>query len=252
MTDKLYREIEAANIMPIAQPTPMVLLQRAMASNASTEVLEKLMALQERWEANQARKAFDGAIADAKAKIPVIRKNRRVGYEAKDKSKPRTDYVHEDMAEIARTVDPVLSEFGLSYRFRVSSKPNEPVSVTCILSHREGHSEETTLYAARDEGAGKNSIQAVGSTVTYLQRYTLKAVLGLAAGEDDDGHGGHAAEDEGHVTAEQVEEIKKLIEEVGAQTEKVCQVYHIESLEQLSPKNFAHAKTKLESFRRQF
>lgn len=61
------------------------------------------------------------------------------------------------------------------------------VTVTCIISHRDGHFEENTLSAGRDESGNKNSIQAVGSTLTYLQRMTLKASLGLAASDDDDG-----------------------------------------------------------------
>ena len=49
--------------------------------------------------------------------------------------------------------------------------------MTCVVSHRLGHSEENTLTAGRDESGNKNNIQAVGSTITYLQRYTLKAAL---------------------------------------------------------------------------
>ena len=56
--------------------TPMDMVGRAVASGASIEVVEKLMALHERWEANQGRKAFDEAMAAAKAEIPVIFKSR--------------------------------------------------------------------------------------------------------------------------------------------------------------------------------
>ena len=51
-----------------------------------------------------------------------------------------------------------------------------------------GHSEETTLKAPPDTSGSKNSIQAIGSTVTYLERYTLLAATGMAAaGMDNDG-----------------------------------------------------------------
>src|SRR5690606_5138426 len=133
---------------------------------------------------DEARRAFDTAIAEAKGEIPVIRKNREVDFTS---SKGRTHYRYEDFAEVARTVDPILRRHGLSYRFRVASPPNEPVTVTCILAHREGYAEEVTLTAGRDESGNKNHIQAISSTVTYLQRVTLKAALGLAAAEDDDG-----------------------------------------------------------------
>lgn len=167
--------------------TPMHMLERAIKSGAGIEVLTKLMDLQEQWEGRQARKAFDEALSAAKTEIPVIVKNRQVGFDSKTPGKSSTNYKHEDLAEIARTVDPILGKHGLSYRFRTTSRPNEPITVTCIVSHRLGHSEENTLCAGRDDTGNKNSIQALGSTLTYLQRYALKAALGLAASHDDDG-----------------------------------------------------------------
>jgi hypothetical protein len=61
------------------------------------------------------------------------------------------------------------------------------VTVSCIISHRAGHSEENSLSARHDTSGNKNPIQALGSAVTYLQRYTLKAAVGVAAAADDDG-----------------------------------------------------------------
>jgi hypothetical protein len=157
--------------------TPMEMLDRALSSGAGPETLEKLMALQERWEASQARKAFDEAIAAAKAQIPPITRS----------AKGHNDKKYADFAAIASVVDPILSQHGLSYRFR--SKQDERINVTCILSHRGGHSEETTLSGPADTTGNKNAVQAIGSTLTYLQRYSLVQALGLAAAHDDDGNG---------------------------------------------------------------
>ena len=165
--------------------TPMSMLEKAITSGATVEVMERLMGLQERWEATQARKAFDNAMADAKAEIPVIIKNQSVGYENKNSSS-KTSYMHEDMAQIARTIDPIIAKHGLSYRFRTTSEAAR-VIVTCVVSHRDGHSEENSLSSGHDGSGGKNAIQGLGSALTYLQRYSLKAAFGLAAAADDDG-----------------------------------------------------------------
>ncbi len=162
--------------------TPMEMLDRAVSNGASIETLEKLMALQERWERNNARRAFDAAMALARAELPIIIKNREVDFTT---AKGRTNYVYEDLASIAKAVDPILAKHGLAYRFR-TTQDGGTVTVVCILSHRDGYSEENSLSAARDDSGNKNSIQGVGSTVTYLQRYTLKAGLGLSATKDDD------------------------------------------------------------------
>lgn len=224
--------------------TPMDMVGRAVANGASIEVVEKLMALHERWEANQGRKAFDEAMAAAKAEIPVIFKSREVDFTS---AKGRTHYRYEDLAEIARTVNPILSKHGLSYRFRTTSHANEPVSVTCIVSHRLGYSEENSLSAGRDESGNKNSIQAVGSTLTYLQRLTLKASLGLAASEDDDGK---AAAPTLAINDQQREELDKLLTDTGADDVKFLAYFQIEFLAELPATRFAEAKRMLEAKRK--
>ena len=215
--------------------TPMDMVGRAVASGASIEVVEKLMALHERWEANQGRKAFDEAMAAAKAEIPVIFKSREVDFTS---PKGRTHYRYEDLAEIAKTINPILGKHGLSYRFRTTSPANEPVTVTCIVSHRQGYSEENTLSAGRDESGNKNSIQAIGSTLTYLQRMTLKAALGLAASSDDDGAASSSAMT---ITDEQLKKLQTLASEVGGDVAKLCGHFKIESLPDLPIARFAEA-----------
>lgn len=183
--DKVQHLDPLPAVVPQSAMTPMGMLEKAITSNASVEVMEKLMGLQERWEANQARKAFDNAMSDAKAEIPIIVKNRQVGFESKGGGRG-TSYKHEDMAEIARTIDPIIAAHGLSYRFRTTSEASR-VIVTCVVSHRDGHSEENSLSSGHDGTGGKNAIQGLGSALTYLQRYSLKAAFGLAASADDDG-----------------------------------------------------------------
>lgn len=240
MADASGQEIIAAT--PASALTPMELLDRALTSGAEAETLERLMGLQERWEQNQARKAFDEAIAEAKAKIPPIKKNRRVGYDSKKAEAGRTEYSHEDFAEIARVVNPILSAHGLSYRFRTSSAPNMPVSVTCIISHRLGYSEENSLQAPPDMSGSKNSIQAIGSTVTYLQRYTLKAALGLAAEHDDDAKaaGGDVDGDE-PISQQQLEEVRAKLDTSGSDIEAFCKYLKVDALPDIRKRDYPKA-----------
>jgi hypothetical protein len=152
----------------------MDMLRVAVDRGASIDVLEKLIALQERMESNQARRAFDAAIAEAKTELPPINKNRE-GHNGRK---------YADMSAIARAVDPVITRYGLSYRFR-SSEAAGRITVFCRISHRDGYFEENALSAPIDTGPGRNAIQAIGSTLTYLQRYSLVQALGLAVTDDD-------------------------------------------------------------------
>jgi ERF superfamily protein len=200
------QQLDKVSIIPqdepraVAIPTPMDMIQKAVASGADIEMVERLMGLNERYEASQARKAFDKAIAAAKSKITPIQRN----------AKGHNDKRYADFAAIAKVVDPILSENGLSYRFR--TEQSERISVTCILSHEAGHSEETTLAGPADTSGNKNAIQAIGSTLTYLQRYSLVQMLGLAAAADDDGKAGASVE---AVTQKQADNLSDLIEANG-------------------------------------
>jgi hypothetical protein len=236
--------IEPASVP--APITPAAMLDRAAASGASVETLERLMALQERWQANEARKAFNMAVASAKAEIPVISKNRKVDYAPKNGG--RVQYDHEDLAEIARTVDPILSRYGLSYRFRTTIADGGLITVTCVLSHQGGHFEENALSAGRDESGSKNNIQAVGSTQTYLQRYTLKAALGLAAAKDDDG----AAAGAGNaISADDAETLRSKMQACGLSEERFCARLNIATVEALPASRYDEAERRILDYARQ-
>lgn len=227
---------------PAMQPqTPMDMLSLAISRGASIEILERLTALAERHEANRNRRAFDEAMADAKAEIPPIIKNRHVSYPGKSGASG-TSYRHEDLGEIARTVDPILSKHGLSYRWRTKSPVGQPIEVTCIVSHRAGHFEENSLVAGRDESGSKNAIQSIGSAITYLQRYTLKAALGLAASNDDDARSSEAPEP---IESEQFGVIRKLIVEAGTDEDKFCALFKISALADLPAAKFEKAVGEL-------
>jgi hypothetical protein len=199
--------------MPVPKATPLDLLNRAAAAGAPPEVLEKYMGLFERWEERQAKKAFDAAIARAKAEMPVIVKNRSASF-----GPGKTAYKYEDLASVTRSIDPVLSKHGIRYRWRSTSRPGEPVTVACIVSHDDGYSEENSLTAPIDTTGSKNPVQAIISTVTYLQRATLKAAIGLAAGDDDDGRSlANGKQDTSPVTIEQLGRIQQALVQNGVE-----------------------------------
>lgn len=163
---------------------PMVsMIERvAMSDTADFDKLERMLAMKEQIDAKRAMIDFADALAKARAEIPPIIKDATVDFTS---TKGRTHYKHETLAGIAKVIDPILSKHGISYRFR-TNQGNSGVQVTCIIQHRAGHIEETSLMGAPDQSGSKNVFQAVGSAVTYLQRYTLKAALGLSAEVDDD------------------------------------------------------------------
>lgn len=179
--------MNAVSITPMDEPrnlpavTPMQMLQVAVERGDDMEKLRQLMDLQERWEANQARKAFVAAVAAFKAEPMKILKSKQVSIPGGAK------FAHATLADVVDGVVASLSKHGLSHKWELQQE-GDRITVTCVLTHQSGHSERTTLSGLPDDSGKKNGIQQIASTVTYLQRYTLMAACGLSAKDmDDDG-----------------------------------------------------------------
>ncbi len=168
--------METAEIVKI-ENTPSNLLAQAIEKGLGIEQLSKLMDLQERWEANQARKNFFEAFTMFQSNCPDLRKTKLVAFN-------QTSYKFTPLSEITRQIAPALEKAKLSFRWEIQDTEKE-LKVTFLVSHIDGHTEKTTMTANPDTSGNKNAIQARGSAITYLQRYTLIGGLGLSTADSD-------------------------------------------------------------------
>lgn len=235
---------EAAPVLAAQATNPMTMLAAAFERGTTPEQLDKLLALQERWEANEARKAFVAAITQFKANPPTIFKTKRVYFEGK--SGGVTDYMHATLADVCAAAIKGLAEVGISHRWELRQE-NGVITVSCILTHALGHSERTTLQGPPEGSGTKNPLQAVASTVTLLERYTLLAATGLAARDmaEDDGRGAGAAIK--YITPEQVADLEALITEAGADRNKFLVWARVAQLEEIETRNYNACVTGLRS-----
>jgi hypothetical protein len=167
--------------------TPAALLQMAVAKDLDLEKLERLMALQERWNADQARKAFYHAMTEFQGMMSTLEKDAEVKYTGKGGQV--THYKHSSLGAIADEIRGPCQACGLSYRFEYAPAAQQGyTTVSCVVTHIAGHSERTSLDVPGDMSGGKNAIQALGSSLTYAHRYTVLPAFGLVTGiEDTDG-----------------------------------------------------------------
>jgi hypothetical protein len=181
------QKVEPQQIQTVDNDAPLMIqvIQLVQSGKLDTDQMTAMLEFGERIEANEARKAFHIAMAAFKADPPTIFKNNTVSYGEGDKA---TSYKHTTLASLAEILDKSLSKFDLSFKWKTEDLEKGIIKVTCILTHKLGHSEFAELSSLPDASGGKNPIQAKGSAVTYLQRYTLKSVTGVAEkGQDDDG-----------------------------------------------------------------
>lgn len=166
--------------LPVVQEgSPAALMLSALGQGASLESIEKMMDLQDRWERNQAEKQYNAAFSSFKAEAVKIIRSRQVD------QGPLFGKKYAELHAVVNAVTPALSKHGLSAAWKITKDEKDWIEVTCTLKHIAGHSESVTMGGPPDSGGAKNPIQARASTISYLERYTLKAITGLSEQDDD-------------------------------------------------------------------
>lgn len=159
---------------------------QAMQHNPDPETLGKLLALQERWEAGEAKKAYTAALVGLKRDLPtVIERDQTVDFKTQ---KGRVNYTHTSLAQVMTAITEPLTQHGFSIAWVPRTEQNK-VIVTCRLTHSAGHSEEATVDAPIDNSGSKSPAQGVASTITLLQRYTCLSLLGIATADHKEPEG---------------------------------------------------------------
>ena len=219
-------EANAASLME-------VISRAASDPNTDVDKLERLLGMYERITAQQAKAAFTSALAEMQPALPVITENGGIKNNA---GAVQSTYARwEDISDAIR---PILHDHGFALSFRIS-RTEALVSITGVLSHQDGHSEETTLDLPVDTSGSKNAVQAVGSSVSYGKRYTAIALLNITSrakqDRDDDGA---AADPNTWITTEQVTTLTALMEEAGADRDKFLNYLKVDTLARLPAKRF--------------
>jgi hypothetical protein len=213
---------------------PAVIISEAIAKGANLKEIAELMTLQERWEGNQAKKAYVHAMADFKANAPLV---------DKDKVNKQYNSKYTTLGNLINTVSPVLSKFGLSASWDIEQ--NGIIKVTCKMTHDMGHSETASMSAPADVSGSKNVIQQIKSTITYLKAVTFESICGLAstdANVDDDGQTAVTVE---YITDKERSELTDMAVDAGASMPKLIAYLKVEDLSKLEKKDLAKAKLAL-------
>lgn len=222
----------APDLIPADNQAPVSLVQLALDRQADVGTIERLCALQEHFEAKEARREFFRALSDFQSKQPAIEKLKQVKY-------GDTEYFYAPLGDIAEQIRFSLHECGLSYRFEQDH--SDRIKVTCIISHNEGHEESTSMWADSDSSGRKNAVQSIGSTVTYLQRYTLISALGITTADSD-----MDARLSGEtITPEQSATLKARLQSTNSNVKAFCKMLGVEDIDSLPASKFSQADKEL-------
>lgn len=205
------------------------MIERVAAQpDVPVERVEQLFKLYTQMDAERARRSYHAAFAAMQPQLPAV--------ERKGKSHNGKYARFED---IIGAIMPILAANGFGVSFRTAEATGK-VQVTCILSHRDGHSESTEYTFPYDASGNKNAIQSIASAISYGKRYTMNALLGIATrDEDDDGNAAGAGE---VISEDQFNELAALIRDTGTDLTKFLALGNLESLSDMPKRDFEKAK----------
>lgn len=253
MTDVQRQNVDLFHAPLPAQPNGagslMEVISRA-ASDPATDVskLERLLGMYERITAQDAKRAYTAALIAMKPKLPVIDRKGRIEVREKTSSGKRDGDISQSTPyalweDIDQAITPILAEHEFALTFRSGVAQDGKITVTGILSHSAGHSEETTMTLPHDSSGSKNAVQAVGSSTKYGMRYTAILLLNIRTrGEDDDGKAGGTS---GEIDDSQLDHLNRGCDRFGAKKgeaiEKLCVHFKIGALPDLPAVKFREA-----------
>lgn len=221
------------------------IMQAASNPEIDADKVERLMGMYRAIRADEAKRAYLAALPDMQSELPTIDQHGCIKIEKNGNVIQSTKYARWE--DINEAIQPVLRAHGFGLSFRLSVAPDGKQNITAVLSHSEGHQEETTITLMHDSTGSKNSVQAVGSTISYGQRYTARALLNFQSrareDRDDDGRAAGGVET---ITEEQLMALRDLAASVEADEKRFCTFMRIDRLGDLPASRFDEAKTALE------
>jgi len=162
------------------------MIERAARDPAiDVDKLERLIALQEKAQMRQAEQSFNAAMSEAQSEMGPI---------AADSNNPQTRSRYASYFALDKALRPIYSRHGFALSFGTGDTPMEQyIRVVCYASHRDGFTRTYHVDMPADGKGAKGGdvmtkTHAVGSGLTYGQRYLLKMIFNIAIGSDDDGN----------------------------------------------------------------
>ncbi len=177
MSELMVRENNLPAVSSEMQAVMSMIERVVLNKDADMEKLEKMLDLQERILNRNASQAFTADLAAMQSELPLVGK----AGEGHNKAK------YAKLEDINEAIRPTLQKYGFAVTFR-TKQTDKTLTVVAILSHKQGHREDTDLVLPLDTSGNKNAVQAIGSTISYGKRYALCALLNISTGDDTDGN----------------------------------------------------------------
>ncbi len=160
---------------------PENLISQAITQKLPIESLEKLLAMRRELKNEWAEEQYYRSLAKFQSICPIIKKTKIVY----NKDGKTIRYKYAPLEDIINQIKSPLEECGLSYDLDSKFLENEYIAI-CNVHHINGFSKQFNFSVPIEDSQYMNSIQKVGSTRTYANRYNFCNALGIMTEEEDD------------------------------------------------------------------
>jgi hypothetical protein len=206
------------------------MIAQAIEKGMPVETMKEILAMRKELKADWAKEQFDRAMADCQAAMPVIAKSKQ----ARDETKGKDLYKYAPLDAIVAIAGPIIAQYGFSYSFKTLNTPTL-VKVTCIVKHRDGHSEESDMETTL---ATKTQImsapQQIAATVTFNKRYAFTNAFGIiTGGEDDESQLPKDAVPQ--IEAPAIGTVRAMIKDAKLQEGVLAQKFNVATIDELNP-----------------
>lgn len=188
------------------------MITAASDPNVDVDKMRGMFEMVKELQAEQARIAYNGAMATCQGAIPAIEKTHYNN---------QTESYYEKVEDILDAIQPVYTSYGFSISFsELPDAPDGYIRVGADVSHAGGDTRHFERLEPIDDKGIKGSVNktrthAKGSSTTYAKRYLLGMIFSLKvteAGRDDDGN---RATGKARISDDQVLQIEAKINDNG-------------------------------------
>lgn len=214
-----------------------VIAQAAADPTFDLDRLERLFAMQRQVLADEAKNAFQAAMAQAQAEMPSV---------VKDRENPHLKSKYAQLEAIDDAIRPVYTRHGFSLMF--SQRPTDQageIVIVCTVLHKGGHSVSEELPGKIDNGPGRSANQAVGSSISYLRRYLTCMIFNVVVRNED--RDGNAPNGDRSITGSQKDALIELMQQTKADTTAFLKFCGVATLDEIKMADYPRALNSLKS-----
>lgn len=245
------KETTEIQVLQTTSPAQMIQQMQSGQTPLPIEQMREALQLQKEWEANEARKAFNQAMARVHLKIPTIRKT---------KQNKQTNSVYAELDQIINETKAIYTAEGFSVSFyEGDGAPEGCVRICADVLHKFGHC-VTRHYDVPLDGVGlkgnanMTKIHGKASSTSYGRRYLMCLIFNIPTGDDDDGNAaGHIKKP---LSDQQRSTICDYMSDKGVSEANLCGFLskasrrEIKSLDDITEDLFATAVTSLKNVKK--